>query len=333
MGKKFLFAIYLWFVVISVLSAENVVGEEVKMIRIPVPEEGIIFPVGDNDNGRVRIGYIYELGETPVTWRLWKVVYDWATSDERGANQYFFENLGRQGGNSDFQATYPVGTDLHPVTNLSWSDCIVWCNAMTEWHNAISGSKLQVVYLSNGSILRDSRKTNSKAYENAIASVGDGFRLPTSNEWELAARWRTDSINTVPGFSNPWFTKGDSASGAIANVEDDKATGLVYWFYGTSIPVETHPVGTKKPNSLGLYDMSGNVSELTFSRYINTGIKRPLFFCRGGGFYSGRDNLKIGKRESTVSIWDLGFRIARRPCPRSKSYYENIPKPLDALKK
>ena len=54
-----------------------------------------------------------------------------------------------------------------------------------------------------------------------------GFRLPGSMEWELAAMWRTDSTNTVSGYSNPWFTQGDSASGATADYTQATETGAV----------------------------------------------------------------------------------------------------------
>jgi len=50
-----------------------------------------------------------------------------------------------------------------------------------------------------------------------------GFRLPRQSEWELAARWRNDGTNTVAGFSDPWFTKGNSASGATAIYSDAAA--------------------------------------------------------------------------------------------------------------
>ena len=45
----------------------------------------------------------------------------------------------------------------------------------------------------------------------------NGYRLPSSGEWEYAACYRgTDTVNTVSGYSDPYFTQGDSASGATS---------------------------------------------------------------------------------------------------------------------
>ena len=66
------------------------------------------------------------------------------------------------------------------------------------------------------------------------------FRLPTENEWEVAARGGLESGNT-------------SYAGSIYIDE-------VAWHYQNS-DGRKHRVASKKPNELGLYDMSGNVSE------------------------------------------------------------------------
>ena len=77
--------------------------------------------------------------------------------------------------------------------------------------------------------------------------TGLNFRLPTEAEWEFAARGGNKSL-------------GYKYSGS--NTIDDVA-----WYgyhldpQGTATSYTTYPVGTKLPNELGLYDMSGNVWE------------------------------------------------------------------------
>lgn len=70
--------------------------------------------------------------------------------------------------------------------------------------------------------------------------TGQNFRLPTEAEWEFACRGGNNS-------------RGYKYSGS--NYIDNVA-----WYDGNSGD-KTHPVATKSPNELGIYDMSGNVWE------------------------------------------------------------------------
>ena len=76
--------------------------------------------------------------------------------------------------------------------------------------------------------------------------TGKKYRLPTEAEWEYAARGGKKS-------------KGYKYSGSN-NIED------VAW-YGSNSDLETHTVGQKQPNELGIYDMSGNVYEWCYDWY------------------------------------------------------------------
>ena len=132
--------------------------------------------------------------------------------------------------------------------------------------------------------------------------TGETFRLPTEAQWEYAARG------------------GNQAQGRLysgSNTIDDVA-----WYTSNSSST-THPVKTKSPNELGIYDMSGNVWEWCSDWYgsyssaaqtdptgPNTGSSRV---GRGGSWYSNAARCRVADRgDSTPAYTDnnLGLRLA-----------------------
>ena len=199
----------------------------------------------------------YVLGKTEVTYKLWKEVYDWATG-----KGYQFANPGKKGSDG-------TGNDEEqPVTCVSWRDCIVWCNAYTE---KTTGSDADCVYRKSKydtTVLKDAKEKEGDVFicDNAYADMDKkGFRLPTEAEWEYAARWQGNDKTNAEQYGDVWLTKLNSASGA-KDKWNTAETETVAWYKGNS-GGKTHPVGSKAANTLGLYDMSGNVLEWCFDWY------------------------------------------------------------------
>ena len=132
--------------------------------------------------------------------------------------------------------------------------------------------------------------------------TGRNFRLPTEAEWEFACRGGNNS-------------RGYKYSGS--NYIDNVA-----WYWDNS-GGKTHPVGTKAPNELGIYDMSGNVWEWCSDRYADytsysqtdpTGPQSGSFrVCRGGSWYDRARYCRSSRRgrgNPTYRDGYLGLRLA-----------------------
>jgi formylglycine-generating enzyme required for sulfatase activity len=150
------------------------------------------------------------------------------------------------------------------------------------------------------------------------------FDLPSEAEWEFACRAGTDtSLNNGKNldYSNVWGKDGPEACPALSEVA---------WWTGNS-DAATHPVGLKRPNAFGLYDMHGNVLEHCMDWYERglaysdgshvVAPKGPVSssyskrVLKGGSFANYAPACRSASREKWP-FWDekqVGFRLKCLP--------------------
>lgn len=187
------------------------------------------------------------------------------------------------------EPTYEFESTMQrPVDSVSWFDAIRYCNKLSRLEGYTE------VYTINGNTVTYNQNAN-------------GYRLPTEAEWEFAARGGTP-------YSTDWNLKY-SGSEIIEEVA---------WYSKNSDGI-SHQVGRKKPNKLGIYDMTGNIQEWCYDWYygtLDTGnvtnptgakdkVRRVL---RGGNFANTATMSYVFYRNTGRPDSDIhshGFRIAR----------------------
>lgn len=214
--------------------------------------------LGDLDSQFVKIpGKNYSVFKTEMTQKIYKLVMDENPSEFSG------DNL--------------------PVENVSWYDCVYFCNKLSiimgkepvyNLYGETDPTKWPMEPhdpFFNLDMIEDEIKMNKNA---------DGYRLPTQSEWEYAAK-----------------------GGAKFKYSGGNTLSSVAWYYDNS-NFMTHKVCSKKANGYGLFDMSGNVWEWCWDANKNS-----LFndYVRGGCCEDTEDMCRISYKYAYYGYDSYGY--------------------------
>ena len=280
-------------IIFNVFSQEN----ELKMINVAIQTKDSIYQIEILEHEVPVSLYIKYMGELPE-----KKVEENLTSVSNLLKSFSFGSAKKQETEEQKKSYYQeIGIhDNHPVVAISFFDAIYFCNILSARNN------LTPVYSVDGNTNVNfwnytPHKGNHISGKVTQDEEANGYRLPTLYEWLWVFKYDEKNFD-YPGSDNidevAWYKKNSDGT--------------------------THEVAQKKPNSIGLYDLAGNVKEWIYEPFeqepgeygfsdpdhkfttpvVGGGFNQSAFSCRPDTNFRTTPGLK-------QSTEDTGFRIVR----------------------
>ena len=281
------------------VNAQNSVGSVTTSCVVNVtsgttPSSMVLIPGGTNAGTDPDFGAYsltvssFYMDRYEVTKALWDEVKNW-----NGGNGYGYDNAG-----SGKAAN-------HPVQTVSWYDVVKWCNARSQ-----KDGRMPVYYTDAGftQVYKSGQVT-----EPYVKASANGYRLPTDEQWEYAARGGVASRRFPWGGDTIQHTRANYYSSTSYSYDTSSTRGYHpdYDDGGTSY---TSPVGDFVANGYGLYDMTGNVWEWCYDWY--PGYEGSYRVFRGGSWSFLASYCRVAFRNYCYPDscgYSLGFRACLPP--------------------
>ena len=227
----------------------------------------------------------FYIGQFPVTQNIWELVMGYNKSINQEKRQSQNETSTHEMSSAALGAG--IGALLGPIGAVV-GGTLGWLAGKTDNDDAVGHYPVE-------NISHD----ESKEFVRRLSQMTNiQFALPTEEEWEYAARGGQKSQGYKYAGSND--------------------INEVAWYKDNS-DGSTHPVGEKKPNELGLYDMSGNVWEWTETpahSYASDVVPGgAIFIRRGGSWWHDAKNCRVSRRyasDHSKKTSGLGLRVVIR---------------------
>lgn len=257
----------------------------------------------------------FPLYELPSHKKFWNIVDSFFISSTEVTQDEFLTVMG-------YNNSWNKKSLYLPVDSVSFYECLIFCNKLSK----INGFD-PVYFINNTSDTEKWGELPDYRYNDVWDSVeakwgNSGYRLPTQVEWVYSY---------LSGINNSYWFDLDFSGDKNVDLKGEPQSD--YGWYSSNSNYSTHEVATKIPNSYGLYDLDGNVTEWVWDWDGELMIKKiPALNYRGpngvhnrrilmGSFVLNNEKTIISHSENTASVAVeqpfikgkfTGFRIVRK---------------------
>ncbi len=246
----------------------------------------------------------------------YKALRKWSSKRNRGLyddGEGLYVPLFEDGGSGNDALTDVTYAD-YPACFITYVEAAVACNIMSDR----DGLDRAYIYLDKNDEPTDDYGRSMRGM--MVDENANGWRLPTEAEYEIAAR---------AGLTTAKFPWGNTGPGALCNSMSDPSPPNPINLYNGRGPC---PVKSYRPNRYGLYNIVGNVAEMTSDMFVGvppSGVdplvvledRDPKYLVKGGAWYEFGGNMQIAMRHIQIPFSDkdkdsigsgIGFRPVRR---------------------